>query len=185
MARGRFARYLLLVGVVGLVAIAVAAGLSAHQGPTTALASGAAPLGSGGQISGPPTELSAGCSLDPLSWGQCASDAYNYVANQVSSALGLAGAATNAAASAMSTLVEGVVLAMYDVALSMVVDIFVSVGATIALFLDSAIDTFAIIASSLGIFAMPFLTITTVALAGGVYLAFEALKDTPVLGALE
>ena len=186
MARGRFARYLLLAGVVGLVAIAAATGLSAHQGPTTALAAGAVPhappLGSGGQISGPPTELSAGCSLLPTSWTQCIYDAFSYAANQFSNAVGAAG---NATASFFTTLVQGIVLEMYDVGLSIVVSIFVSVGATIALFLDSAIDTFAIIASSLGIFAMPFLAITTVGLAGGIYLAFEALKDTPILGALE
>ena len=182
MARERFARYLLLANIVGIVAIAAVAGLSTHPGPTTALASGAAPhappLGPGGQISGPPTELSAGCSLDILSWGQCFSDAVNYVVHQASNAV-------NSAASYMQTLVEGVVLALYQGALTVVVDIVVAVGQAIAQSMIVALGTFTAIASLLGIFALPFLTITTVALAGGVYIAFEVLKDTPVLGALE
>ena len=118
------------------------------------------------------------CSIDPLSWGNCVSEAVNYVGSKVSNA-------ASAAGGAIATVVQGVALAMYQAALTAVVDIFVSVGATIALAVDSAIDTFAVIASSLGIFALPFLTITTVALAGGVYIAFEVLKDTPILGALE
>ena len=118
------------------------------------------------------------CSIDPLSWGNCVSQAVNYVGSKVSGAVSAAGGA-------IATVVEGVALAMYHAALTVIVDVVVAVGSSIAIAIDSAIDTFATVAGGLGIFALPFLTITTVALVGGVYVAFEMLKDTPVLGALE
>lgn len=119
-----------------------------------------------------------GCSIDPLSWGNCVSDAVNYVGSKVSGA-------ASAAGGAIATLVQGVALAMYQAVLTAVVDIFVAVGSSIAWAIDGAINLFVSIASTLGIFAIPFLTITTVALAGGVYIAFEVVKDTPILGAFE
>ena len=116
-----------------------------------------------------------GCSIDPLSWGNCVSQAINYVGSKVSNA-------ASAAGGAIATVVQGVALAMYQAALTAMVDVVVAVGSSIAFAIDSAINMFASVASLLGIFAIPFLTIAIVALAGGLYVAFEALKDTPVIG---
>lgn len=119
-----------------------------------------------------------GCSLDPISWGTCLADAINAAGNAVGNAIGNAG---NAVGGYISSLVQGVLLIMYQIGLSLVVSIIVSVGATFALLVDTAILTFSSIASTLGIFAMPFLTIAVVALASGIYLAFEAVKDAALV----
>lgn len=119
-----------------------------------------------------------GCSLDPLSWGNCVSNAVNYVASKVTGAISSAG-------SYLQTLVEGVVLWMYQGFLTVVVDAVVAVGQGIASALIAAVNLFVSIASLLGIFALPFLMITSVGLAAGVYLAFEATKDVPIIGDFE
>ena len=118
------------------------------------------------------------CSINPLSWGQCVQNAVNYVTSKASSAV-------SSASHYMATLVEGVILWMYNGALTIIVDIVVAVGQSLAAALIWAINLFASIARTLGIFALPFLLITTVALAAGVYLAFMATKDAPVVGAFE
>ncbi len=118
------------------------------------------------------------CSIDPLSWGNCVQNAVNYVASKASGAV-------SSASHYMATLVEGVILWMYNGALTIIVDLIVAVGQSLAAALIWAIDAFAAVASLLGIFALPFLTITTVALAAGVYLAIAVSKDAPVVGAFE
>lgn len=174
----RAPRYLLLAGIIGLVAIAAIAGLSAHGGPITALelasAPHAVPAGSGGQISGPPGALPGSCSLNPLSWGQCITDVFSSAAK-----------AAKTAANFMNVLIEDAILTMYAEALVAVVAIVVAIGQSIATVMIAVIDGLAFVASLLGVFAIPFMLIGTVSLAAGVYLALAVMRDAPILGAFE
>lgn len=154
--------------VVALVILSSIGGAPAHVASAGATAT---PSTQAPQSPGVPT-VSAGCSINPLDWGSCISQAVNW-------AVGLPGAA----AGAMWNLVVGVVISMYSDALGVIVSIFVSITNSFATLLSDTILVFASLASLMGIFALPFMTIALVGLASGLLLVFDLLKDTPILGA--
>ena len=158
----------LLWAVVALVILSSIGGAPTHVASASAAAT---PSTQAPRSPGVPT-VSAGCSIDPLDWGNCISQAVNW-------AVSLPGAA----AGALWNLVVGIVVAMYGDALNVIVSIFTFITSSLAALLSDMILVFASLASLMGIFALPFMVIALVSLASGLLLAFDLLKDTPVLGA--
>ncbi|MFZ0700086.1 MAG: hypothetical protein WAN74_07875 [Thermoplasmata archaeon] len=89
----------------------------------------------------------------------------------------------SAAAGVVASLVEGIFVYMYGAALGVIVGIFTTVTNAIASTIIAAINGFASLASLMGIFALPFMTIALVALASGLFLALDFVKDVPIVGA--
>lgn len=164
--------FLLVLAVAALASVLLLA-----SGPHAATAPAVAHALPTAATTHPGSSVAAGCSPYPWDWGSCVSDAWNAVT-------GLFGSLGNVAASYIEGLVETVVLWMYSAVLGAVVWAFVSAGQYFGYIVDVSINGFAYVASLLGVFALPVLTICLVGLGAALTVAWEALKDTPVVGGL-
>ena len=112
------------------------------------------------------------CNLDPFTWGNCLGDLYQGLQNGL-----------NAVSAYFQNLVLGVFDYAYGVFLGTVVNIFDAATNAIAATIIWILGGLTWIASLLGIFALPFAVIAMVAVWAALNIAWEVLKDTPIVGA--
>ncbi len=155
----------ILGAAVALLILSSAGGASAHV--ASASATSQAP-----QSPGVPAVSGISCAI--FGWDPCQSigNAWSNFWNGVSNA-----------ANGIWNIVIGVFVFIYGAILGVIVGIFVAVTNAIASALISAINLFTLMAAAMGIFALPFMTISLVTLASALYLALDYFRDIPMVGA--
>ena len=161
-----------LLGVaVALLVLSSIGGASAHIATAGAITAPSTPAP---QSPGAPTVSGMSCSVFGFDPCQSLGNAWNSFWNGVSNA-----------ASGIWNIVIGIFLYIYGAILGVIVSIFLAITNGIASLLDFAINEFTSLAAMMGIFALPFVVIALVALASGLFLALDFVKDIPVVGAFE